>query len=468
MAEYGDVLNAYVDYEHIDLIGLLAILDRTGNPARYNADRWIATNALQGGASFLYNRAANIWGNSDTTKGLMYFLGFDPAAAAPADPRPAVVPQFVMPSIGRILTRTDWTPNASWFTFRCSWETINHQGGDCGEFEFYRKGQWLTKEWSGYADDGMAYTPLYHNTLSIQNHAPVGGGGGVYDKTIQYGGQWNNGGSNGDPARTLSLNDNWAYAQVDATNLYNHPEYWEPDNSAEDVTLAKRSIVWLNPDHIIVYDRVTTTQAGLFRKFNLVLLTPPNISGNTMTEVVGNQQLTLQALLPSTASLAEQHFWTTDPSQEFDLVAQLEPSTDRLVITDTAAPASTAFLNVLQGTDQGIAADPAVHIASSSGTPFDGAMVGNTVALFPSGSAAFAGTSYTVPSSVTRHLVTGLTPHAGYTVSIEANGGSNTVQVTVDGPALADAGGVLAIGFPASVHATQGGVWGSWKLAQPE
>lgn len=468
MAEYGDVLNSFVDYEHIDLIGLLAILDRTGNPARYSQDLWIATNVLQGGPGDLYNRAANIWGNSDTTKGLMYFLGFDPAAAPPADPRPGISPQFIAPPIGRILARSDWTPNASWFTFRCSWETINHQGGDCGEFEFYRKGQWLTKEWSGYAIDELAYTPLYHNTLSVQNTTPADGGDGIYDKTIQYGGQWNNGGSNGDGSVLISVNDNYATATVDATNLYNHPQYWTPADSAEAVKKVQRSIVWLNPDHIVVYDRVATAKAGLFKKFNLVLLTPPSISGKTMTEVVGNQQLTLQTLLPSTASLAEQHFWETSPSQEFDAVGQLEPSTDRLVITDTAAPASTHFLNVLQGTDQGTAADPATHVHSTSGTAFEGAMFANTVVMFPVNIPGFASTTYTVPSAVTQHVITGLAPGGLYTVTVTPGAGGNTVSITKGGATKADAGGVLAIGFPASTRPTQAGMVNSWLLTQPE
>ncbi len=467
-AEYGDVLNSFVDYEHIDLIGLMAMLDRTGNPTRYAKDRWIATNMLQGGSAALYSRASAIWGNSNASYALMYFMGFDPAAAAPADPRPATTPQFIAPSIGRILARSDWTPNASWFTFRCGWESINHQGGDCGEFEFYRKGQWLTKEWAGYANDWMAYTPLYHNTLSIQNTKPADGGGSLYAKTVQYGGQWNNGGSNGDPAVNVSVNDNWAYAFADATNLYNRPSYWSPQNAAQAVTRAQRSIVWLNPDHIVVYDRVNTTKAGLFRKFNLVLLTAPTINGNTMTEVVGNQQLTVQALAPNAASIAEQHFWTTSPSSEFNLVAQLEPATDRIVITDTAAPARTRFLTVLQGTDKGVAADPAKRIVSSAGTPYEGAVFGNTAVLFAANPPGFSSLTYSVPSSVTRHVITGLAPKAGYNVATALAGASTSISITPGGTVFADAAGVLGIGLSASVRVPQAGGKQGWLLAQPE
>lgn len=52
------------------------------------------------------------------------------------------------------------------FDYRASWESINHQDDDGGQFEFYRKGEWLTKEMSNY-DNNAA---VYHNTLALQNY----------------------------------------------------------------------------------------------------------------------------------------------------------------------------------------------------------------------------------------------------------------------------------------------------------
>lgn len=469
IAGYGDVLLSYVDYSHIDLLGVMAIIDRTGKPGRYKQDLWTATNVLQGGAGKLYDRAANIWGNSDATKSLMYFLSFDPAAATPPDPRPALSPQFIMPSIGRILARSDWTPNASWFTFRCGWESINHQHGDCGQFEFYRKGQWLTKEWSGYDNDGMGDTPLYHNTLSIQNTTPADKGGDLYAKIVQYGGQFHNGGSNGDPSVALSVNDNFAYADADATNLYNRPSYWTPQNAAQAVKTAQRSIVWLNPDHVLVYDRVESAKPGLFHKWNLDLLGKPAIAGATMTEKVGNQQLTVQVLQPDAAALAEQHVWTGASTGEYNRVAELEPTAYRLVVTDSAAPAGSRFLAVLQGTDAGKPADPATRIASSAGSAMEGAVVGGTAVLFRRNAAAVSGFKYVAPAGVSRHLITGLIPKFDYDVALEPDpSGGTLVTLIAGGGFVSDAAGVLAIGFPASARPAQTGSAKSWLLSQPE
>ncbi len=111
-------------------------------------------------------------GNSTASQSILYYLLFDPAAPAPADPRPGRPLLFVDPAYGRVLARTDWTPEASWFDYLCGWETINHQLGDCNQFELWRKGEWLVKERSGYSNDFIAATSDYHDTLAVQNDVP--------------------------------------------------------------------------------------------------------------------------------------------------------------------------------------------------------------------------------------------------------------------------------------------------------
>jgi hypothetical protein len=466
-ANYGDVLRYFV-YDNMGIWGPLSVYDRVNNPARYLKDLWLVDNVNEGGPAALLSRVSNIWGNADASDAIFYFMGHDPSVAAPADPRPTLPTAFIQPGIGRILAHSNWSASASWFTFRCSWEWINHEGGDCGEFEFFRKGTWLTKEWSGYADDVHGYSPPLHNVLSIQNTAPSNAGPDyLWEFAVLYGGQWNNGGSLGDPSVWLSVNANRAYAQVDATNLYNHPEYWIAAEAATDVKLARRSVVWLNPDHVIVYDRAQTGHAGRFKYQNLVLLAKPTIKGNTATLVANGQQLTVQVLQPATAALAEQHY-STATTPEFTIIAELDPARDRLVIADSAMPASTRFLTVLQGTDQGVAADKATRVASSSGFPFEGAVVADTVVLFPTTTATVTAFSYTVPASVTRHLITGLAPNAGYQVVFGAAAGVTTVAVAPGGSHFADVGGVLDLGFAASASATQGGAFPGFTLMQPE
>jgi hypothetical protein len=468
MATYGDTLRTWVTPDFLSMIGPIGLYDRiTNNQTRLAKDIWVSTNVLEGGQPNLYARAANIWGNSYASQSIMYFMLFDPQATAPSDPRPSLPLQFTAPAIGTILARTDWTPNATWFTTRCSWETINHESGDCGQFSLYRKGQWLTKEWSNYANDWMGYLPLYHNTLSLLNKQ-VAISPSIWDTTLKYGGQWNNGGNFGDPSVTLSANDNWSYALFDATNLYNHPDWWTPARNANDITGAGRSIVWLAPDHVVVYDRADSAQPNEFKRFNLTLMNTPTINGQTARIVKNGQALTVQSVMPPTTTLHEQHVWTTNPSQEINAVSQLDTSFDPLIIEDLANPKSVRFLTVLQGSDAAATADIAYPIRSVGGANFDGVYFGVTAVVFPQSlSQIGSGTTYQVPPGITQHLITGLTPGAGYDVTLTVANSQTTVTVAPGTTYKADVGGVIGIGFPSPSQPSQGGVVVGQMLQAP-
>jgi hypothetical protein len=188
----------------------------------------------------------------------------------------------------------------------------------------------------------MDYTTLYHNNLSVQNDTPATVNP-LWSTNLATGSQWNNGGNNGDPSIVISVNDNWAYELTDSTNLYNHPDFYTAANGAMGVTGVTRSLVWPNPDHVIVYDRGTTKSPGRFKRFNLVRMNPPTISGNTAQSVAGGQALTVQSLIPTAATLYEQHFWTSSPSQEFQTPSILETANDRLIIEDKSEPLACAI-----------------------------------------------------------------------------------------------------------------------------
>jgi hypothetical protein len=469
VATYGDTLRTWVEPGVIDLIAPIGLHDESANnAARLAKTRWIAQNILEGGPANVFKRAgSNIWGNSYASQAIFYFMLFDPAASPVADPRPSVPTTFVAPAIGSVLSRTDWSGSATWFSYRCSWETINHISGDCGQFTLWRKGAWLTKEWSNYALDWMGYTPLYHNTLALQN-APATISPSIWDTTLKWGGQWNNGGYDGDPSTLISANDNWSYALSDATNLYNHPDWWTASRNALDILHASRSIAWLNKNHIVIYDRATSGATGRFKRFNLVTQATASIVQNTATATANGQTLTVQSLLPATASLRTEHFWKTAPAQEVNQTSELDTSYDRLIIEDLSLPADVRFLTVLQGTDSGVSADKATRVSSIAGTAYDGAYIGDSIVMFPQSLASpVSTTTYQTPSSVTRHLITGLTPGVGYDIVMTTTGGVTTVILTKGSTYTADVGGVIGVGFPPSQLPTQGGVVIGQQLVGP-
>jgi hypothetical protein len=463
MASYGDILRFWITPDHFSTFAALGLYDQlSGNASRLQAERWIATNVIEGGAAKLYNRAGNVWGNAYASDAILYFMLFDPTAPAVADPRPALSPSFYMPSTGQILARTDWSANASWFSYRCSWLTINHQNGDCNSFSFYRKGEWLTKERSGYPNDGNGYIPELYNTLGVQNSTPSGGApsnlvwfeGPVWD----HGGQFNNGQSAGDPATVASFGSGFVYALGDATNLYNRPDIWTPANSATDITHVSRSIVWLKPDTIVIYDRAATQTANRFKRFHLDLLTAPVLNGHTFVEAMpSGQKLYIQSLEPTSAT------FTNGPIDPYNYPAEQDPITTRITIQDPANPLQARFLTILQAADAGVTPQAAVEAQITSGTAFAITLVANKAILFPVDmgtapghtvytGAPFAGVTYLVPKTVNGQLVTGLQPRAGYQVSISDVGSSYQVSVQPGGTVFADSGGVLALGDLASAQ----------------
>jgi hypothetical protein len=444
-ASYGDILRMYATPDMVSVFGVLSLLDRQNNDlSRLNAERWFAINAVEGGAPSLLTRAQDpwTWGVQDT---MFLFLLLDPSATT-TDPRTNYATAFYDPGQGRLVDRTSWATNATLFDFRCSWESINHQQGDANQFEFYRNGEWLTKGVANYDNNDNGQSSDYHNTLTLQNWCS----NGIPDNLEWEVPFWTNGSqwplaiNNGDPVTYASVQTNYDYAFGDTTQLYNRPEYWIPADAALDIQHASRSIIWLKPDHIVVYDRATSHTAGLFKQFNLSFPTLPKVNGNLITTTTpGGQNLYITSLLPAGATITP-----ISIAGALTTVADLEPCQYRMTIQDPSNPTDERFLHVFQGADAGVQPDTATLIHSTAGTPMDGVVIGNTAVLFVvDPTTPFSGNTYTVPANVTNHFITGCVPNGIYNVTSAstANGTVVTVAPSASG-SQADAAGVLVPG----------------------
>jgi hypothetical protein len=379
------------------------------------------------------------------TESILYYMLLDPSAPPASDPRPGYPTYFLDPAAGRILAHSDWSSNNTMFDYRASWISINHQDGDGGQFEFYRNGEWLTKEMSNYDNNAVGLTTVYHNTLALQNHCSCPGG---QPANLQWfesgewanGSQWMLGLDAGDPTTVSSAGTGYVYAASNLTNLYNRPNFWSPQDAAIDITQATRSVLWLNNDYIVVYDRATSMTSGLFKRFNLSLVTNPVINGNVATETTPNgQHLFVQTLLPTNANESAVY-----AAGNLNPIAQLEPTQYIYTVEDPTRPTDVRFLHVLQGADPSAPMTPAGYLQSTAGTAFDGAVFSNVAVYFPrSASTPFAGTTLPAPANVHNVVVTGLVPGATYTVTVA----SGAVTVTAGNGSTADTAGVLSVNF---------------------
>jgi hypothetical protein len=469
---YGDILRLYLTPDFSAMYSLLMMLDQnTGVTNRINKTRWLAVQAPEGGYNNLLNRISVPWGNAQINQGsVLYFLTLDPATLAPpADPRPALPRLFYDASQGTLVGQSDWTADRSMLHWRCSWNTINHQNADGGLFQFFRKGDFLTKEYSGYDAYGYGQASWLHNTLALQNDCPAG-----TPQNLQWfetplwetGSQWMLGTDAGDPMTYASGATNYVSTYGDLTRLYNRPSFYTPANAALDILHASRSLLWLKPDHIIIYDRATSQTSGLFKRFNLCLPAAPSVvmrsgGGSLLTEILSSgQQLFIHSLLPANGTVSINSLTNVISS-----VAEGEPCRYRLTIEDTSNPTNVRFLHVLQGADAGKAADATTNLQSTSGNAFAGVAVRGVAVLFSVDvlSNNFTSVGYTAPAGVTNHYLAGLLPNMSYAATVQTNAGQMQVTVAPGSGVTADNAGLLS--FDNSGKAL-GAVMPQWLSAQ--
>lgn len=486
---YGDVYKPawYGDGEHyyfmdpIDILGALALWsDRHGDPGFADTIRWAERMLPPEGSNGLSGRTRSNGNPGDVVSSIVYFLVFDPNRAAsgsnPPDPRPALPTSFWSEGMGRLLARTDWTSNASWFNFRLSYNAVDHQHGDGGMFELYRRGEWLTKGTIGYGNDGGASD--YKNTLTVANTiAPGLNAGSFLGNRLLRGAQMPQGRSFADPSvLRRSQGQGYHYLRGDLTPLYNaYYPAGDPTpvvSQALDVQEVSRDILWLMPDSIVVYDRARSLSAGRTKRFWLNLpdnlpSTPSVLGNRVIGHTPGGQWLHVSSVLPSARTLS---IVTTDPFMAADVNGFAlgdedtfiqtrsgpngpEKYATRLQIEATGAPQDTRFLTVLDGTDANASIEPTEALQSIAlagcATPagsFDGVARAEQAIWFARDrNLAPTCVSLLAPNRIQRMLITGLIAHAGYSLSVQADGGNDRWILQSGGSWQADRAGVLRV-----------------------
>jgi hypothetical protein len=435
VAWYGDG-EKYWAPDYMGVFGPMGVYDAyTQNEKRLSQLRWIETNFAPGGAPRLEARAND---NNDLLASIFYFLLLDPKAKPPADPRPLYPLIHFSAGLGRFLQRTSWAADATWFSYKLGWTTLDHQHADGNMFELWRKGEWLTKERTGYGDDAACTDQK--NSIALQNDRPSHHDG-------YRGAEWKRGSqwtyvTNGDGKILASrFGADFTYFLGDATPLYN-----SKDEGSQDILHASRSIVWIVPDRIVTYDRAASKTAGRFKRFWMQLPSNGSVAGGLMTmKSAGGQNLFVRTLLPNPATIAVERAESLD-DENGKQPAVLDPIKFRLRVEAPGSPKTVRWLHVIQGADGKDRADNSTLVSSTSGTPYQGASFNDTVVMFPVDIGPFASVSYAVPASTKAQLVTGLTPGAGYKVTTQKTGDTLAMTVAKGGDQKADGGGVLLIG----------------------
>jgi len=235
-----------------------------------------------------------------------------------------------------------------------------------------------------------------------------------------------------------SFSDEFVYLLGDATALYR-----SVGESSTDVLHASRSVCWLKPDHLIVYDRAATATPNRFKRFWLNFANNPAVAGNLTTVTLNSgQQVFVTTLLPANAAISSE----TAPDALTGSEANFQSMKFRLRVEAPDGPKEARFLNVIQGADPGAAPAPVTLLQSVSGVSFSGVLVRDTAIFFPENlDTPFTGFTYVVPFSTTAHLITGLAPNLGYRVNAQQVGKDLSVTISPGGDAVTDRGGLLQL-----------------------
>lgn len=439
-ANYGDMEN-YYSPDFMSLFGPLGTLDLlTGDTARLEAIRWLETHAAPGGAGRLLHRASD---PTHARAALFYYILFAPEAPAPQDPRPALPTFHAAHGMNSVSSRTGWTPGAAWLSYMLPWNDVDHQQGTGNMIQLWHGGEWITKERSGYGYS--ASLSSYKNTLSIENDAP----GGTLDFVAlahQHGSQPAYVAA-GDPT-LIAYSDapGFTYVSGDATNLYNADYRF----TSGDVLEARRSVLWLKPGTVVLYDRARTATPGRFKRFWLSFTAQPSVQGaRAALTTPGGQSVALDTLLPlGAAPQVDTEKPLYDPaSPGSDQTATGEPARWRIRVDAPGDPGVAVFLHALQVREGGSALPVPVRVSSDVAPEFQGAVLGDTLVLFAADIRLRPTTvAYHAPPSASRHHVTGIDPDHAYQVTVTPDGAQWAVSVapSPQGAFLPDAGGVLS------------------------
>lgn len=440
----------YLNNQFIKVIGPMALHDaRVNGPAgqTVQAVRYIQRYLAPGGQTHFGQRMADMRSNKTLRDAIYTFLLFDPAAPEAADPRPALQSKTFVAmhnvngkEMGTVLARSGSTPSDTYFYTHLDWIGIDHIRGDSMTFGLWKNGMWLTKPMTGYGV--LQGCSDYRNSLALQNGVPTSSPVGE-DITAAHGSQWNYS-SLGDPQILAhSFGQNYIYLDMDGTPLYQH----RSQPQLREVTHASRRMLWLKPDVLVIHDAAASKQAGFFKRMVVNVPSVPTVSGNVAhatakEDGVPKAELFVTQLLPAGATMQIADIASGEPSGGEDMQA-------RLITEAPGAPQQAHFLHVLQGANGGVTTpDTASLLASSGGTEFEGTLVGATAVLFKKNeSDPFVGLAYSVPTTATRHFITGLSPNTAYGVAQTTTKGKTEIQIVNGGAThVTDSGGVLILG----------------------
>ncbi len=227
-----------------------------------------------------------------------FLYDMDDVTAAPLD---GMNTAYYAPGIGELYARSSWDKHATWVNLIAGPYTQSHAHQDQGSLMIYKDG-WLAYDPVVDSHSGLDQQVTTHGLVRIDQ-------GGTAVRQIA---------DTLSSMKALHKGTGWIYASADLTPAYKGA-----------VQKVQREIVYLQPDVVVVYDRV---QGGSSQTWQLAVPTAPSISGNTAT--ISNAGHQLQVTKLGAGTMGVHDYRSSDFSGGYRL-------------DQTASGGDQRFLNVL-------------------------------------------------------------------------------------------------------------------------
>lgn len=319
-------------------------------------------------------------------------------------------------------SRSSWQDDAVSVSFICTDRKQSHQHADQNSFVIYRTG-WQAMD-ANEASSGLLAASIGHNTFLINNE-----GQRYADNMasmVRYG-----------------ASSDYTYASGDAGNAYYSGAGAYGEGTTPLLNSWIRELVHVQPNYLVVYDKVSPVNAGYSTRYLLHFPTQPTISQNLVTAVNGQGRLFQKTLLPSGYNLRT--------VRNTDISATTNGW--RIELTPQAQQYDNYFLNVIEVDGASVSAMANTVLVSADNGAMRGASVQdlteNRIVLFAANpdSKPLTGTvSYQVNTNrKSRHILVGIRENYAYNVA--SSGGSDFQAITTDQ-------GVLSFGITSAGNST--------------
>ncbi len=284
-------------------------------------------------------------------------------------------------NMGQVFMRSGTGPEDTHCLFTCGGVLSQHRHFDALNFVIYHRGFLALDSGTRYDEfkNGQHLANYYAQTVAhncVVIHQPGEPPARYWGGTVEgnHGGQHRQLGSR---VKAFETNDDFVYVAGDATACYQHGPAKTADGAAlpEKCALATRQLVFLLPNHFVIFDRVTTTDPSYRKDWLLHTAYEPVISGDTVRADHGQGRILCRTLLPTDAQLAAvggpgKEFWAAGRNWEI-VTGNLKPENLapmgqwRVEVTPGAPRTEDLFLHLIQVGDQSLEAmDPAELIQS--------------------------------------------------------------------------------------------------------